>query len=97
VKYDLAGSLIVVRVRAQVGGAELAVEDAGPGISPEDLPHVFDPFFRSAAARAAGVRGVGLGLAIARRIAGAMGATITAESTIGRGSRFAVRFPARPA
>jgi heavy metal sensor kinase len=97
VKYSPAGSPVVVRIAARDGGAELTVEDTGPGISAEDLPHVFDPFFRSAAARAAGVRGVGLGLAIARRIATAMGATLTAESTVGRGSRFTVRFPAKGA
>jgi heavy metal sensor kinase len=94
VKYSPAGSPVVVRVAARDGGTELAVEDSGPGIAAEDLPHVFDPFFRSAAARSAGIRGVGLGLAIARRIATAMGATLTAESTVARGSRLAVRFPA---
>ena len=49
------------RVAGRDGGTELAVEDAGPGIAPADLPHVFEPFFRSASAREAGVRGVGLG------------------------------------
>lgn len=97
IKYAPASSPTVVRVRSQDGAPELAVEDSGPGIAAEDLPHVFDPFFRSAAARAAGVRGVGLGLAIARRIATAIGATITAKSTVSRGSRFVVRFPPRPA
>jgi two-component system OmpR family sensor kinase len=85
---------VEVRVRPDGGAVELAVEDAGPGIAADDLPHVFDPFYRSAAARSAGVRGVGLGLAVARRIAEAMGATLTAESEPGRGSRFVVRFPA---
>jgi heavy metal sensor kinase len=94
VKYAPAESPTMVRVLARDGGAELAVEDSGPGIVAEDLPHVFDPFFRSAAARTAGVRGVGLGLAIARRIADALGARLTAESTAGRGSRFAVWLPA---
>jgi signal transduction histidine kinase len=93
VKYASARSPVVIRLRAGGAGIELAVEDSGPGIAAEDLPHVFEPFFRSAAAREAGVRGVGLGLAIAKRIAEAMGAQLRAESVVGRGSRFAVQFP----
>jgi len=93
VKYAPTGSPVTVRVTARDGGTELAIEDAGPGIAPADLPHVFEPFFRSAAAREAGVRGVGLGLAIARRIGESMGARLTAESKAGGGSRFVVWFP----
>ena len=88
VKYGPSGSPVDVRVVARDGGIELAVEDAGPGIAAADLPHVFEPFFRSASARDAGVRGVGLGLAIARRIAESMGARLTAENRAGAGSRF---------
>jgi two-component system, OmpR family, sensor kinase len=93
VKYGPPGGPIRVRVAPQNGAVELVVQDTGPGIAADDLPHVFEPFFRSAAARAAGVRGVGLGLSVARRIADAMGARLTAESEPGRGSRFVVRFP----
>jgi signal transduction histidine kinase len=87
----------VIRLRAGDAGVELAVEDSGPGITAEDLPHLFEPFFRSSAAREEGVRGVGLGLAIAKRIAEAMGARLRAESVVGRGSLFVVSFspPAR--
>ncbi|HEX3151769.1 MAG TPA: ATP-binding protein [Gemmataceae bacterium] len=92
IKYGPVGKPIVVRVRQSDGAVELSVEDAGPGIAAEDLPHVFDPFFRSASARAAGVRGVGLGLSVARRIAEAIGACLTAESQLGQGSRFIVQF-----
>lgn len=95
VKYGPTAGPIRVAVGIRGGEPEVSVEDSGPGIAREDLPHVFDPFFRSAEARSAGVRGVGLGLAVARRIAEAMGARITAESEPGRGSRFAVRFPAQ--
>jgi heavy metal sensor kinase len=91
-KYGPAGGPIQVRVAVKDGQAQLTVEDSGPGILPEDLTHVFDPFFRTAAARSAGIRGVGLGLAVARRIAEAMGARVTAESEPGRGSRFVLVF-----
>jgi len=95
VKYGPPGGPIRLHIAQRDGSVELAVADSGPGIAAEDLPHVFDPFFRSAAARGAGVRGVGLGLSVARRIAEAMGARLTAESEPGRGSRFVVRFPAQ--
>jgi signal transduction histidine kinase len=95
VKYGPPSGPIQVRVRTRDGETELAVEDSGQGISPEDLPHVFDPFFRSATARTAGIRGVGLGLAVARRIAGAIGSRLTGESEPGYGSRFVLRFPAQ--
>jgi two-component system, OmpR family, sensor kinase len=90
-KYGPSNGPIQVRVETRDGGVELSVEDAGPGIAAEDLPRVFEPFFRSSSARSAGVRGVGLGLSVARRIAEAMGATLTAESVAGRGSRFVLR------
>lgn len=95
VKYGRAGSPTVLRIGNREAGTELSVEDTGPGIAPADLLHVFEPFYRSAAAREAGIRGVGLGLAIAKRIAESMGAQITAESHTGGGSRFVVWFPAR--
>jgi two-component system, OmpR family, sensor kinase len=92
VKYGAAGSPVIVRIAARQAGVDLSVEDSGPGIASEDLPHIFDPFYRSAEARKAGVRGVGLGLAIAKRIATALGATLTAESVVGHGTRLVVQF-----
>jgi two-component system, OmpR family, sensor kinase len=94
VKYGRSGSPVVMRLGTRDGRTELAVEDTGPGIAPADLPHLFEPFFRSAAAREAGVRGVGLGLAIAKRIAESMGARLSAENGPAGGSRFVAWFPA---
>jgi signal transduction histidine kinase len=96
-KYSVPGTPIVVRARAEPDAVLLAVEDRGCGIAAEDLPRVFEPFYRTDSARRLGHDGVGLGLAVARRIAAAHGGTIAAESEPGRGSRFAVRLPRVPA
>ena len=68
-KYSQPGTPIVVRVWREPGVVALAVEDRGCGIPPEDLPRVFEPFYRAESARQLGHAGVGLGLAVARRIA----------------------------
>ena len=65
--------------------------DTGPGIPAEDLPQVFDRFFRSRAARD---DGSGIGLAVAAELAAAHGGTITADSRPGQGTTFATRLPA---
>ena len=87
------GARVTVSARPEGGAALLAVQDAGRGIAPSDLPHVFEPFYRSAEARRQGRAGVGLGLAVARRVAAALGGDLTAESEPGRGSRFTLRLP----
>jgi signal transduction histidine kinase len=92
-KYSEPGSPVTVRLGGSDGAVTLAVEDVGPGIDPVDLPHVFEPFYRSARARP-GRAGVGLGLAVARRIAAALGGSLAAESEPGRGARFLLRLPA---
>ncbi len=92
-KYGDPGAPVVVRLVDDGGTASLSVEDRGPGIDPADLPRVFEPFFRSERARRLGRPGVGLGLAVAKRIAAALGGTIEVESTAGRGCRFTVSLP----
>ena len=95
-KYGPPASPVVVSLRADGGSALLAVEDAGSGIDAADLPRVFEPFFRAPRRHAEDAGGVGLGLAIARRIVEAAGGSITAESEPGRGSRFTMRLPLAP-
>jgi signal transduction histidine kinase len=92
-KYGDPGAPIVVRLRDQGESAALSVEDRGPGIDPADLARVFEPFFRSDRARRLGRPGVGLGLAVAKRIATALGGTIGVESEPGRGCRFILSLP----
>jgi two-component system, OmpR family, sensor histidine kinase MprB len=89
-KFAPPGSLVEVVLE----GGELSVRDHGPGIDPVDLPHVFDRFYRSAAARA--VPGSGLGLAIVRQTAEAHGGSIRAEPADGGGTVFTLSLPAQP-
>jgi signal transduction histidine kinase len=96
-KYSEPGTPIAVRAWRETEAVALAVEDRGFGIPPGDLPRVFEPFHRAESARRLGRAGIGLGLAVARRIAEAHGGTLTAESEWGRGSRFVVRLPRAPA
>ena len=87
------GSPVEVRIDHEPGWVLLSVRDHGRGIDPSDLPRIFEPFFRSADARRAAPGGVGLGLAVARRIALAHGGGLEAESWPGSGSQFVLRLP----
>jgi two-component system sensor histidine kinase CiaH len=84
------GHSVEASVRAVEGWAVLAVDDDGPGLRPENLPRVFDRFWRAPDAPPGGT---GLGLAIARWIAERHGGTITAANRVGGGARFEVRLP----
>jgi heavy metal sensor kinase len=93
VKYSEPGSPITVRLGNAESTACLAVEDRGSGIAAEDLPHVFEPFYRAPEARRQGIEGLGLGLAIAKRIAVALDGRISVTSQSGHGSCFTVQLP----
>jgi heavy metal sensor kinase len=93
-KYSTPGTLITLGLTAEPDTVCLAVQDAGHGIAEEDLPHIFEPFYRSAEARRQGRSGIGLGLAIARRIATAFGGSLDVQSQVGQGSCFTLRLPA---
>lgn len=103
VKFTDAGGRIdmllaeVDEVPGQAGGwVEVTVSDTGPGIDPEDLPHVFERFYRGEKSRSRATGGAGIGLAVAREVARAHGGEITVESETGRGSTFRFRLPATP-
>jgi two-component system sensor histidine kinase MprB len=87
VKYSPPGEPVEVVLRA----GELSVRDHGPGISAEDLPYVFDRFYRGAEAR--GRPGSGLGLAIVRQVASQQGGSITAQPAPGGGTLMRLRLP----
>jgi signal transduction histidine kinase len=92
-QYTESGGRIQVRVAAAPGEALLSVSDTGVGIPADDLPYVFERFFRSKRSRRANPGGSGLGLSIVRWIVEAHKGRVTAESTPGRGSTFTVRLP----
>jgi signal transduction histidine kinase len=94
-RHSSPGARIEVAARpAPPGFVEIYVRDEGPGIAPEDLPHVFDRFYRGAGETAGS--GAGLGLAISKEIVRAHGGDIRAESGPGGGSTFAFALPAAP-
>jgi signal transduction histidine kinase len=87
------GSAIEVEARREGADALVAVRDHGPGIAPEELEHVFDPFFRGQSERGR-ASGFGLGLALAKRVAQAHGGGARAVNEAGGGARIELRIPA---
>lgn len=84
-----------VKVRQVRDGIEIAVSDRGPGIRREDLPHLFEPFYRGRDASASGVPGSGVGLSLVRHVTEALGGTI-AVTAEGPGTAFTLQLPAAP-
>jgi heavy metal sensor kinase len=92
-KYSEPGTPVTIRLGRASGQVTLSVEDRGCGIDPADLPQIFEPFYRAPSARREGRAGTGLGLAVAYRIATALGGSLAASSTPGQGSRFTLCLP----
>jgi heavy metal sensor kinase len=95
VKYAPSGGHVEVQVLRRGAEAVVEVRDDGPGIAPEDSPHIFERFYRGAAGSANG-SGTGLGLAIAKWAAQLNGGRIELETKLGRGSTFRIVVPAVP-
>jgi heavy metal sensor kinase len=92
-RYTSPGGSVSVSLAEDGRWAVLRVADTGVGIAAEHLPHVFERFYRTDAARARADGGAGLGLAICEWIAEAHGGQITVDSALGRGTAFTVRLP----
>ena len=94
IKYNSFGGNVFLRLHREGGEAVLTVEDTGIGIPDEDIPHLFDRFYRVDKARSRASGGSGLGLSIVHGAVEAHGGTISVERRETVGTRFTVRFPA---
>jgi signal transduction histidine kinase len=93
-RYTGEGGEVTIRAEGEGDGCRIVVEDTGEGIAAEDLPFVFDRFWRADKSRTnADGSGHGLGLAIARQLVRAHGGEIEVESEVGVGSKFIIRLP----
>ncbi len=93
-RHTATGGSVTLQAARDGDGVVLRVRDTGSGIAGEDLPHIFDRFYRGDTARGAGRTASGLGLAIARSLVEMHGGTIGVESTPGEGSTFTIWLPA---
>ncbi len=93
IQYNRPDGEVRVKLEAQPGLAVLTVTDTGPGISGEDLAHVFERFYRGDKSRTTSNGNAGLGLAISKAIVEAHGGTIEVSSRENVGSTFIVRLP----
>ncbi len=93
IKYTPSGGAVWLRTSVDSQAVEIQVEDTGVGIAAEDLPHIFDRFYRADQARSRQVSGSGLGLSIARWIAESHKGSIDVQSQLGTGSVFRIILP----
>jgi len=96
IHYNKSQGQIHIRTLVENGVAMLTVADTGPGITPEDLPHIFERFYRGDKARTSASERNGLGLAICKAIVDAHHGSIEVTSQLGAGAKFVVRLPATP-
>ena len=94
VRFTPAGEQVTITLHHDPAWAVIEVCDTGPGIPAEELPHIFDRFFRGHDAHPGGS---GIGLAVVREVVQAHGGTVTAASEPGYGATFTVRLPSQPA
>jgi PAS domain S-box-containing protein len=98
-RYTTEGTILVNVTTAEWSGetwAMVSVADTGSGIAPEELPHIFERFFRGASAHRQQLSGTGLGLAVAKELVELHGGWITVESQVDEGSTFTVWLPLAP-
>jgi len=93
IKYTPEGGEVLLSLSKSEGWARVSITDKGIGIPPEDLPHIFDRFYRVDKARSRSQGGSGLGLSIAKWIAKAHGGDIEVESQVGVGTTFTILLP----
>ncbi len=91
IRFTPEGGIVLVGASREGESVALTVRDTGAGIRAEDLPYVFDRFYRADPSRSRSSGGAGLGLAIARDLVQAMHGTLAVESVEGEGSTFTIR------
>jgi signal transduction histidine kinase len=92
IRYTVRGS-VTVRSRREAAGIRVEVEDTGIGLTPGDQARIFEEFFQVDGSHRAAGEGYGLGLTVARRMAGMMGGDLSVSSELGRGSTFTLTLP----
>jgi two-component system sensor histidine kinase SenX3 len=96
IAYSPGGTRVTITTRIVADGVEISVVDQGIGIEPRDLDRIFERFYRADKARSRATGGTGLGLAIVKHIATNHAGRVDVASTVGVGSTFTLRLPARP-
>ncbi len=91
IKYSPGRDKVLVRLGRKGADAEACIQDFGAGIADEELPYIFDRFYRTGVAKKASAPGMGLGLYISSQITAQMGGTIKVKSKVGEGSTFCLR------
>lgn len=90
-RYCRPGDAVTISIARESDGVRIEIADTGPGITPQELPRIFDRFWRGSTSHAVG--GTGIGLAVVKELIVAHGGAIAAESEPGRGTRFTIRLP----
>ena len=90
-RYCRPGDAVTITTAPESDGVRVELEDTGPGITPQELPRIFDRFWRGSTSHAVG--GTGIGLAVVKELIVAHGGAIAAESEPGHGTRFTIRLP----
>jgi len=92
-KYTPDGGKIDISMEGDSNSITISIKDTGIGIAKEDLPYIFERFYRADKSRSRNTGGSGIGLAIAKSLVAAHGGTITVSSEVGAGSEFIIRLP----
>ena len=93
VEYSPPGSGVAIKAITSGSQVQVTVRDSGPGIPEEDLPHIFERFYRVDKSRSRATGGVGLGLTIAKRLMEAHGGSLQVKSKVGVGTEFIASLP----
>ena len=93
VKYSKPGGTVFLRAESEGNSVRISVADEGAGIPPEDLPRIFERFYRADKSRSSEQSGTGLGLSIVKHIAQLHGGSVDAKSEVGKGATITVTLP----